>query len=271
MQGVSFKPPKPSCNHYKEKCIFCEEKNQKMNKEHIFPQWLLKMTSNTKEPLNWIYGTVSADKLVVPLCVECNSLLSVEIETPMSNVLKRIENGQGFNDAEAELIIRWLWKMKGMFYWSHCYDGWEYSSFRMKDHILGEITKPRSRISIGVSLASKNEKGYIPIGLCDMTLYSNMFVSGVFSRTSFIVFYTDLIKYIDQEIWTVHTLSDVPNILNDKKKFYPKTSFSTGVEACYDTRIKAGKNSTLFKEHEKKAIKARLKLEELNKTVIPPS
>lgn len=101
-------PSEPSLSHLKDKCIVCERENKPMSKEHIFPQWLLERTKTRKEKIGWIYGKVSAGKCTIPICEECNRDLGTELEGPVSGIFKLIESGNGFNDYEAELLIRWM-------------------------------------------------------------------------------------------------------------------------------------------------------------------
>ena len=96
-------PSEPSFHHFKNRCICCEESNKEMNREHIFPQWLLKMTNTEQDMFFSPYGKVPGKTYTIPLCKECNSKLGSELEVPVSKIFRSIEGGNGFNDYDAEL------------------------------------------------------------------------------------------------------------------------------------------------------------------------
>lgn len=196
-----------------------------MNKEHVFPRWLLRNTNTYYEQFSGIYGRISANKLVIPLCEQCNFLLGEKLESKVKQIFHNIESGFGFNDYEAELLVKWMWKITGMLYWAICYNGWKYSAKPMKEHVFGEISNKRSRISIGIGIIKENRTDFVPVGLDSLSLYSNVYASGVFSRLSIIVFYTDLIDYVNTNYWTTYTLSESPAVMNLKKRCIQKSLF----------------------------------------------
>ena len=168
----------PTLKHYKHQCVCCERTGQKMNKEHIFPKWLLQHTNTRKDMFDWVYGKVPGDKATVPLCEECNSKLGTELEGPVKKIFDAIESGEGFNDNDAELLIRWMWKIVGLAYWTICNKNWKYGFITLKEHVLTKIPLPRSRISIALSLIEdpNEEYGCGPVGLDAFSLYSNIFL-----------------------------------------------------------------------------------------------
>jgi len=259
--NMTHLPSEPSFSGFKEKCICCEHTGKLMNKEHFFPQWLLKGTSCEKTLFSSPYGKIPGRKLTIPLCEDCNSKLGSNLEAPVSKIFENIERGMGFNDNDAELLVRWMWKIKGMFYWSICNDNWLYSSLTLKERVLEKIGSPRSRISIGISVIEdelENEEfGYAPIGLSSFTFWSNVYVVGVFSKLSIVVFYSIYRPLINENIWTVYTLSDYPILMNPKKKVFPITYFENGTIAVKTTRLFLGQNSRLEKLHELTALDMR--------------
>ena len=251
-----YKPSEPSLKHFKKKCICCEKENKPMSKEHIFPQWLLKMTGNNSINFNWIYGKIPAYNCTVPLCTDCNSILGQQLEAPVKTIFENIEKNEGFNDYDAELIIRWMWKVSGMFYWSICNDHWLYGYMRLFDKVLKPIDMPRNRLSLAISLIkdSYQDYGYAPIGLDSVNIYSNVLSAGVFSNLSIIVFYSFLEDYFDSDKWTIYNLSNYPFLSNSNYKIKPKTSFATADEAISYTIKNAGYGTPLFYAHENIAI-----------------
>jgi hypothetical protein len=250
-------PSDPTFAHYKKQCICCEKSGKRMNKEHIFPQWLLKKTNNMGNLLKTLHGDIPGKSFTIPLCEDCNSLLSEKLEAPVSLIFDNIENGKGFNDFEAEKIIQWMWKINGMAFWSVCNKGLTYGIDTLLTRVTEPICYPRSRISIAIGLI-KNEfedSVFSPVGIDSECFYSNVYVAGVFSKLSIIVFYSEFESLIDDFFWTVYTLSDYPIMTNPNNKIFPKISFRNGSEGICITKLLAGKNSKLETEHEKMAKK----------------
>lgn len=246
-------PSEPSFHHFKHKCICCEESGKKINREHILPQWLLKMSHAQQDLFNSPNGKIPAISLTIPLCEECNRKLGAELEKPVSNIFKAIENGEGFNDYDAELLVRWIWKINGMFYWSFCNDNWKYGLITLKEHVLSQIVQPRDRISIAVSLIEDAEEdfGSAPVGMDSVSFYSNVYGAGVFSKICLVVFYSQFSRYFDESRWTVYKLNNAPMLLNPKNKIFPKYGFKTGSEAITYVQTYFGNNSIIYMEHEK--------------------
>jgi len=230
-----------------------------MNKEHIYPKWLLEHTNNLKTPFSWPYGKIPADQCTIPLCIACNTELSRVIESPMKAILLNIENNKGFNDQEAEIIARWLWKITGMFYWGRCDENWKYGFITFRERVLEPICLPRSRISIGVSLILDSRQGfnYAPVGIDCLPAYSNVLAAGVFSNISILVFYSKFSELVPNEVWTVYQLSDTPMMLNPQKKICPQIGFRTGDDAINATKNIARPLGKLALAHEGEALAQR--------------
>jgi len=241
---------------FKNQCICCEQSSVKMNKEHVYPLWLLEHTNNKKVPFSWPYGKIPADQCTIPLCVDCNTELSKVIESPMKAILINVENNLGFNDQEAEIIARWLWKMTGMFYWGLCDDSFAYGPAKLRDRVLEPICMPRSRICIGVSLIndSRQDYKYSPVGIDCIPLYSNVLAGGVFSNLSILVFYSKFSSLVPDCYWTKYQLSDTPIMLNPNKKVFPQVGFDTGDDAINITKRLLHPLGNLSMKHEEEAL-----------------
>ena len=77
-------------------CFLCTKvlNPQNQNKEHIIPNWILKRFDLHNEAVNLPNGSkYKYNQYVIPCCIECNSLLSAELETPLSKAFSR-----GFDD-----------------------------------------------------------------------------------------------------------------------------------------------------------------------------
>ena len=81
-------PTTQSFSHFKHKCVCCEESGKEMSKEHLFPQWLLKMTNTEQDLFSSPYGKIPGISFTVPLCKECNSLLGTKLEAPVSKIFR---------------------------------------------------------------------------------------------------------------------------------------------------------------------------------------
>lgn len=258
-------PSEPSFHHFKKQCICCEEAGKKMNKEHFYPQWLLKRTNTQQDLFASPNGKIPAISLTVPLCEECNSRLGEELEAPVSIVFDSIESGKGFNDYEAELLMRWMWKINGVFYWSICNEHWKYGLFTLKEHVLSRIVQPRERLSIAISLIEDaNENfGCAPVGMDSFSFYSNIYAAGVFSKICIVVFYSEFSHYFDKNVWTLYTLSNTPMVLNPANKIYPKCGFLKGSQAIGYVKEFFGSNSPIYYAHEARALEHNVKLKKL--------
>lgn len=253
------KPGEPTLKHFKNMCVCCERAGQPMNKEHIFPKWLLQHTKTQKDTFDWIYGKVPADQATVPLCVDCNTQLGTELEGPVCAIFKAIEEGRGFNDNDAELLVRWMWKINGLLYWSICNENWEYGFISLKKHVLSHIAQPRGRISLAISLIEDPDEGYgcSPVGLDASPVFSNIYAVGVFSKLCIAVIHTNFAGYIDQDKFTIYKLSDIPLVLNPNNKVFPKYGFKTGSSAVQYMRRMFGNKSQMYMLHEVVALQVR--------------
>lgn len=241
----------------KQLCICCTETGKSSNKEHIFPQWLLKKTNTFSKPIKGTAGTkkIPGKHCVIPICEECNTALGKELESPVSRIMEQIESGAGFNDQEAEILIRWLWKITGMFYWLERADDTDsYGYINIKERCLQKIEMPRDRISLAVSLIEQDfddGSGQTPMGIDVIPLHSNVLAAGVFNRVAMIVYYTKYEKLVP-DAYTKYTLSNAPLVMNQTKRICPKAGFATSAEAVGKTVLVS--NGPLLHAHETDAL-----------------
>lgn len=242
----------------KQFCICCKESGKSTNREHIFPQWILRKTNTFSNPIKGTAGEkkITGKNCVIPICEDCNSILGKKLENPVSLIFDNIESGKGFSDFEAELLIRWMWKITGMFYWiERAEDEDDYGFGRIIDLCLNYINMPRDRISLAVSLI-ENEwdeaSNQSPMGIDVIPEGSNIFAAGVFSRVALIVYYTKFEKLVP-DLFTKYKLSNIPLMMNPNKKIYPKVGFKHGNEAV-DKTIEIS-NGLLLDFHESEAEK----------------
>lgn len=70
-------------------CILCTKvlESGNHNKEHVIPNWILKKFNLHNETVNLPNGTkFKYGQYIIPCCIECNNLLSKELEAPLSKV-----------------------------------------------------------------------------------------------------------------------------------------------------------------------------------------
>ncbi|CAI6035703.1 hypothetical protein PAECIP112173_00811 [Paenibacillus sp. JJ-100] len=241
----------------KQLCISCTERGKKTNKEHIFPQWLLKKTNTFSNPITGTAGNkkIPGKHCVIPICEECNSELGRILELPVSKIFERIENNQGFNDFEAELLVRWMWKITSMFYWiERSKDEDDYGFVSVKDRCLKRIENPRERISIAISLI-ENEKDEkyedTAMGIDVLPKYSNVLAAGVFNKTAIIVYYSKYDHLISNN-FTKYQLSSTPFLMNPEKRILPIMGFREPGEAI--SKVISVVNGRLLLSHEYEAV-----------------
>ncbi len=86
-----------------------------MTKEHVFPKWLIIRTGTNKTGIRWGNKIIPALSVTVPLCKSCNQAFGKYLEAPIKKVFDDLESQKGISDIEADLLVRWLWKLEGYF------------------------------------------------------------------------------------------------------------------------------------------------------------
>ena len=101
-----------------KKCVFCGNKPNKKNKEHVLPQWLLKMTGDPNRVVK--FGTnYSTGKeiefnwgsLTVPSCTKCNEKYGV-FESSIKPLINKLITKADISGNEALKILDWLDKVR---------------------------------------------------------------------------------------------------------------------------------------------------------------
>lgn len=238
-------------------CVACQ-KNGIGSKEHVFPDWLINRTKTHLTGIKWVNGSdVNPKNATLPLCARCNKDFGSTLESPVSQLFNRIESGKGLNDFEAELIIKWIWKIQKMFV-LHNYKG---SKIRLKgtlrDLLLKPIGKPRERLTLCIGIFEDNE-GYVdlPMGLDIETYFSGILCGGVFSRLAIIVTHSNFIQDIPYQ-YTKHTLEKKRGAKDEFNYILPIVEFKNGTEAVGVTKITC---QDLLIHHENQTLKQLLSL-----------
>lgn len=102
----------------KKFCVFCGAIPDKKNREHILPQWLLKMTGNPKRVVNFGINyetskTIRFDwsNFVVPSCEKCNTKYS-DMEVRAKEYVERILEKDALSSREYIDFMDWLDKVR---------------------------------------------------------------------------------------------------------------------------------------------------------------
>jgi hypothetical protein len=99
-------------------CIFCGMAPESKTKEHVFPQWLLKMTDfhskKTSVGTNWETGKeiiFPAKNYTFPACDSCNNNFA-KMEGQVKNVVERLQVDADVTGREVELLLDWFDKVR---------------------------------------------------------------------------------------------------------------------------------------------------------------
>ncbi len=223
----------------KDCCAGCERHDVAMSKEHVFPEWLIRRTGTHQTGIRWgAKSDVLALAVTLPLCTECNADFGRELESPTARVFDDIEEGRGLSDVEAELLIRWMWKIMGLG-WMALNPGRRYTrKYTLRERVLLPIDKLRSRLILGVAVivGPHPDSKDLPMGLDSATLHDAIFVSGVFSRIA-IMGVLDPFEDLIPDQFGRYRLAAKRDPLYAGKLYYPPTSFRDDLEAVQVTRL----------------------------------
>jgi len=246
--------------HYlKERCAGCGRTKFRVTKEHLFPKWLIIRTKTDKTRIRWINNKhITASKCTIPLCERCNYDFGEKLEKPVSKIFTHLEEGKGISETEAELLIRWLWKITGLFWvWMHP-KGRYTQIYSVRERVLRPIDKIRQNLVLGISLIQNidPEYGDLPMGIDSTNEIDAIFASGVFSKIALMVSLNIFEKYIPDCFFTKIHLHRKPNPAPEAKLFYPKTGFKDDTEAVHYTKVIS---DILSIKHDELALKLLIK------------
>lgn len=224
---------------FKKECVSCGKIGFFMNKEHLFPVWLIKKTKTYKTGIKWNNEKyIPALRCTVPLCKGCNEEFGRELEKPVSIIFKDIENGKGVSENEIDLLIRWLWKITGL-HWSLNHPEDIYTKrYTIKERVLRPINNIRSDLVFAISLIKEIDPKYgdLPMGIDSTNQIDAIFASGVFSKIAIIVSLKCFEEFIPDN-FSMFYLNDKPGPTANTKLFFPKVGFRNDAEAVGITKI----------------------------------
>ncbi len=204
-----------------------------MDKEHLFPQWLILRTGTQQTGIRWGEKRgVPPLAATFPLCEECNSAFGRDLEGPTSRLFDDIEQGRGLDDNGAELLVRWMWKVKGLA-WIASHPGSDYTlKYTLRERVLLPIDAIRGRLVLGIALVSglHPDSTDLPMGIDSVTEHDATFVSGVLSRIAMMVVLEQFESMIPHQFGR-YRLAHKRDRLHAGKLFHPPNSFRDDVEA----------------------------------------
>lgn len=201
----------------------------------------------------------------IPLCEECNKNLGDELEASVTKIFQDLEQGNGINDREAELLIRWLWKQAGLGWIIENPQGIYSANHTLKDRVLKPIDNIRGALTLAISRIEEIDPYYgdAPMGLDSDTNYDAIFVAEVFSKLALMVVRSRFEAMIPGN-FSQYSLASKPDELSGAKLFYPKVGFQTCTEAVGITKTVA---ITLSERHDAIALQA-IAHEKVKKTIL---
>jgi hypothetical protein len=220
--------------HMKTRCAGCERIGVPMSKEHMFPTWLIKRTGTERTGIRWgSKRNVPALAATLPLCARCNHEFGKELEAPVSKIFDDMEADKGLSDNEAELLVRWLWKLEGLS-WTRGHPLDDYSpAYTLRERVLMPLNSIRGTLVLAISLIENIDPahGDKPMGL-DMPILGGdaIFVSGVFSEVAMMVL-LEAFKHMVPSNFSLYKLAPVRKAYGDAKFFYPKHGFKDDNDA----------------------------------------
>ena len=222
--------------HLNEACAGCDEFRPDINKEHLFPKWLIRRAKVTQ--IDWGGRWVSPWKATIPLCKDCNSAFGRELESPFSRILTDLEAGRGISEFEGDLLTRWLWKGLGLD-WMARHPGVPYTQrYSLRERVLRPIDDMRSEVMIAISLAEKvtpNYGGEAAMGFDSTNEIDAIFSSGVFCKLAVMVSYRRFEALIPDR-FSKFQFSPSLNELSTAKIWFPKIGFRDDEEAVAITK-----------------------------------
>lgn len=226
---------------FKYRCAACGVGLRDRSKEHFWPEWLIARTGTHKTSVRLTQAKrVNPRALTVPLCAACNRDFGRELEGPVARIFRDLEAGLGLSDSEAELLIRWLWKLGGLA-WMYGHPEAIYATRpTLRNRVLRPIGDIRSQLTLAVSIIETIDPRFndAPMGLDSESEEDTVFVAGVFSRTALMV----LLRGFESEVpeqFSLYRLAPLGALDRDAKLFHPRCGFHTCVEAVGTTRVAA--------------------------------
>lgn len=121
-------------NKMEKYCVFCGNKPQTKNKEHIIPRWLIDATGNPSRNINLGMDmrfensshkirSYAFDKLTLPACEKCNSEFG-KIEEKVKHVIGSILEYNFLRYTDVSILLDWFDKVRiGLWHYFYIMNG----------------------------------------------------------------------------------------------------------------------------------------------------
>jgi hypothetical protein len=224
------------------RCVGCDRVGRRMTDEHFFPKWLIKHADARRDGIDWLGRRgVHPRGAVMPLCSECNQAFANVLEGPISTILPAIEAGEGLSDAEAELLVRWMWKFEGL-QWSLSTTGVTEALYTERFTLVERVTSSdafdqiRPQLLLAIAMCNANDEGFLdwPLGLDTPPSDNAIHMSGAFGRTAIITSLADFAEQIP-DVYGKYVFGSPP-VDRGAKTFFPPVSFVSANAAIAQTK-----------------------------------
>lgn len=223
---------------------------RKMNREHFWPRWIIRKTGTYRTSVRWGEKKVNPLTATLPLCEKCNSDLGKGLEGPVAQIFEDLERGKGISDLEAELLVRWLWKLEGLGWIFQFPEGRYSERYTLRERILHPIDDIRGQLTLAIALVEKIDPDYddAPLGIDSECQHSAIFVSGVFSKVAVMVLLAPF-EHLIPAMFSQYRLAAKRDAISGAKLFYPQTGFSLCTQAVGVTTLASRKLTMLHDAH----------------------
>jgi hypothetical protein len=227
-----------------------------MNKEHLFPRWLVERCDAASTRIPWTSDRrVFAGAATLPLCVECNADFGRELEGPVQLIFTALESGEEISDEQAELLIRWMWKIKGLAWIAGHPQGDCTNRYSLRERVLTPIDEVRGSLVLGLARFAEldAESSDYPMGLNTYTEVDAIFAAGVLSGLAVVVTVVPFVEFLPdqyQRLQLVSTRADGAG-----RTVLAPITFSHDVEAV---GVSASLGRALSRLHDEVALLAQM-------------
>ena len=156
----------------------------------------------------------------------------------MAQIFEDLEQGKGISDLEAELLVRWLWKLEGLNWVFQFPEGRYNEKYTLRQRVLHPIDDIRGHLTLAIALVEKIDPDYgdAPLGIDSRCQHSAIFVSGVFSKVAVMVALSPF-EHLIPAMFSQYRLAAKRDAISGAKLFYPQTGFPLCIEAVGVTKL----------------------------------
>jgi len=154
-------------NQLKRFCVFCGQSPSNKTREHIIPQWLIRLTGNEKRKICVGINKANGERIihsalsnVFPACNECNNKYS-ELERSAQNTVTSLLDCKGISEAEFSSLLDWFDKIRVGLWLGDMQRNPSHTFIKRKFHITQRIGNADRCLLIGRSNATTKRLRFI--------------------------------------------------------------------------------------------------------------